>query len=148
MYMDIRVYGTPAPKGSYRPVTNRRTGKTLLLPMSKNEKLWRKQVELAAQSAWKRIQQSPLPSLDEPVHADITFYLPRPKTVTRDYPTVKPDLDKLVRATYDGLTASHLIKDDSRIVSTTCCKRYVNLRKAGADITLLWGNDLPLDRLE
>ena len=61
---------------------------------------------------------------DGPLHVDVTFYLPRGKTVTRELPSVKPDLDKLQRALGDVLTITGIITDDARITSWFPRKRY------------------------
>ena len=138
--LNILVWGLPAPKGSYRPVTNRRTGKTMLLPMSKREKPWRQAVKLAAQSAWRnQYPDRPLPKADVPIRFDAAFYLPKPKTVRRDEPTVEPDLDKLIRCTWDALTESGLIADDSRITSIGMARKfYATTRQPGANLFLAW----------
>lgn len=46
----------------------------------------------------------------------LDFYLPRPRTVLRPRPNVKPDGDKLIRAVCDSLTAARVWADDSRVV--------------------------------
>ena len=61
---------------------------------------------------------------DGPLHVEVTFYMKRGKTVTRELPSVKPDIDKLMRALNDMLTISGLIKDDARITSYWALKRY------------------------
>lgn len=130
------VDGVPAPKGSYRPITQRSrvTGKpvTRLIPMSKKEHPWRQAVVNAVrQRAWN------IKTIDSPICAYIVFSLPRPKTVTRRSPTVKPDLDKLLRSTFDGLTDSGLIRDDSLIVKVSAEKKYAT-DHCGAYIKLEW----------
>jgi crossover junction endodeoxyribonuclease RusA len=47
----------------------------------------------------------------------------RPKTVNRPEPSVAPDLDKLVRAVLDGLTAI-AYRDDGQVVRLTAAKQY------------------------
>ena len=59
-----------------------------------------------------------------PVSVKVRFFLPRPSTVRREYPSVYPDLDKLVRSTLDALNKG-VIDDDSRIVDLDAKKRYV-----------------------
>jgi Holliday junction resolvase RusA-like endonuclease len=46
----------------------------------------------------------------------LDFYLPRPKTVKRARPNVKPDGDKLLRAVCDSITVAGVWVDDSRAV--------------------------------
>lgn len=64
---------------------------------------------------------------DEPIVAIIDFFLPRPKSLAKKYlhPKRKPDIDKLIRSTFDGLTLAGVITDDSRIVHLTTSKQFV-----------------------
>jgi Holliday junction resolvase RusA-like endonuclease len=64
-----------------------------------------------------------------PLHVLVTFYLAKPPSVRREHPTARPDLDKLVRATLDGLTQSGAIVDDAQVVAITTRKQYA---EAGA----------------
>jgi Holliday junction resolvase RusA-like endonuclease len=59
-----------------------------------------------------------------PVSLTAIFFMPRPKTVTRLLPSVKPDLDKLIRAIGDSATASGCILDDSQICEIVAHKVY------------------------
>jgi crossover junction endodeoxyribonuclease RusA len=77
--------------------------------------------------------------IDEPLELSVIFYLPRPKTATRDFPAVMPDLDKLIRAVGDSLSGLVYV-DDSRIVSISAQKRYADYRGPGAFILV---NTLP-----
>ena len=51
------------------------------------------------------------------------FTMARPRTVSRPEPSVAPDLDKLVRAVLDGLTAI-AYRDDGQVVRITATKQY------------------------
>jgi Holliday junction resolvase RusA-like endonuclease len=59
-----------------------------------------------------------------PVRAVIVIYLPKPKSVARQKPTVKPDVDKLLRAIFDGLTQANVWYDDSQCVDVKVSKLY------------------------
>lgn len=54
------------------------------------------------------------------------FYLPKPKTVKRLLPSVKPDLDKLMRALGDGMVDGGLLADDALITDEIIHKRYAS----------------------
>jgi Holliday junction resolvase RusA-like endonuclease len=69
--------------------------------------------------------------LDEPLELSVIFYLPRPKTATRKFPAVMPDLDKLIRAVGDSLSGLVYV-DDSRIIAISAQKRYADDRDPGA----------------
>jgi Holliday junction resolvase RusA-like endonuclease len=70
------------------------------------------------------------------VSVSLTFWLRRPKTVTRQYATQTYDLDKLTRAVFDSLTQSGVIKDDSYVVDLTARKNYNDLHEPGVLISL------------
>lgn len=61
--------------------------------------------------------------LDGPVSVSLDFRIPRPKTVSRESPSVRPDLDKLVRAVLDALTG-RAWADDGQVVQLTASKNY------------------------
>ena len=85
---------------------------------SNNAKLkaWRTIVNQAAAEAGMK----PLPL---PVSVNLKFHLKRPKTVNRAVPSVKPDLDKLVRAVLDAMTGVGY-DDDSQVIRITARKLY------------------------
>ena len=115
----IIIPGEPIPQGSHS--VNRRTGH--LFDANSRLKAWRKEAGTALDQyigtwfgAWE--------PWDGPLHVDVTFYLPKPRTVTRELPRVKPDLDKLQRALGDMLTIAGIITDDARITRWSPRKRY------------------------
>lgn len=61
---------------------------------------------------------------DGAVEVWLTFYLPRGKTVRRERPHVKPDLDKLGRAVLDAFTQAGIYRDDSQVVALHLTKYY------------------------
>lgn len=120
----VHVPGIPAPQGSKRHVGGGR-----MIESSKHVGPWRERVALAAYSA------CPQPILGA-LRVSLLFTLPRPKSHYRtgrnahllreaapDYPTGKPDVDKLARAILDALTGIWW-DDDSRVVSLDAVKVY------------------------
>jgi crossover junction endodeoxyribonuclease RusA len=126
----IEVFGDPASQGSHSVINGR-----IVQVNSAKHKKWRNAVAFAALDLvgpdWEL--------LDDPLELSIIFYLPRPKTATREFPAVMPDLDKLIRSVGDSLTGT-VIRDDSRIVRITATKLYADHRGAGALIRV---NTLP-----
>lgn len=57
------------------------------------------------------------------VAMDVTFYLKRPKSVKRPFPTTKPDLDKLTRCIGDALTG-FAYADDAQVIAGKQLKLY------------------------
>lgn len=134
------IPGTPASKGSYRPITgrSRTTGKpvTRLIPMDKKERPWRDHVRDTILS-----HKHPTIPPNSYIKIETTFYLPRPKTIPphkRKHPTVKPDIDKLQRALYDAITETHIWHDDRQITDVTSHKRYADNTTTGVSLTITW----------
>lgn len=123
---EIDVIGTPAPQGSKRHV-----GKGVMIESSKKVKPWREAVSSAAWAA--RGAQEPL---DGPLYLHVDFYLPRPASAARRLrtPWKRPDIDKLLRSTFDGITESGLWVDDARVVEVTARKVFVGDWHLGAAI--------------
>lgn len=130
------VRGVPGPQGSkVRTRYGMREASALVQP-------WRE----AVVSQIMRVSLNDL-RLDGPLYAEIVFWFERPKSHFRTgkfahelrpdapiYVTKPPDIDKLQRSTYDALTQSGMIVDDSRIVANYNEKRYCdqNQRTPGA----------------
>lgn len=142
--VQFTVFGKPAPKGSYRTVRvrSKKTGRMTnrFIPMSKNEHPWRQ----AIVNTIRALNIRDKPTVGQPISIAVVFYLQRPKSISvkvRPYPTEKPDIDKLCRSTFDGLTDSGLIPDDKYIVDASPHKRYcVNPQSQGATIVVTWGD--------
>jgi len=129
--LTIDVSGDPASQGSHSVINGR-----IVQVNSTKHKRWRNAVVFAALDL---IGEDWVP-IDEPVELSVIFYLPRPKTATREFPAVMPDLDKLIRAVGDSLTTSGIISDDSRIIAIDAQKLYADARGVGAVIRV---NTLP-----
>jgi crossover junction endodeoxyribonuclease RusA len=108
------VLGLPVPQGSMRHVGGGRI-------VSKSPKLkeWRTKI---AQVVREQVGE---PAHPDPVSVTVIFTFNKPKTVTRDLPTVPPDLDKLQRAIGDALSIDvNYLKDDAQIVEWHAQKAY------------------------
>ena len=130
--VEFRVFGLPAPQGSKRHV-----GRGIMVESSKKVRPWRNDVIAASQLSYK---QEPLTG---PVAIELSFYFPRPKSHFRSgkfagmlkenaplwtTSNADGDLDKLCRATLDGLSHKSggiILIDDSICVRLTTEKRYV-----------------------
>lgn len=126
--LDFYVTGTPAPQGSKRYIGNGR-----MIEMSKRLPAWRKALVvkateiLAGRDGFDR---------DTPLYCGLTFNMPRGRTVTRRYPTVTPDIDKLERAVFDAMTTAKVWGDDAQVVSGPRTKRYADDVPAGVRIVI------------
>lgn len=106
--------GLPQPKGSMRGFVVK--GRAILTNASAKTKPWEHVVRFYA-------EQAGLVCSSEPVWLYLAFYMPRPKTVKRAWPSVKPDIDKLTRSVMDALTGVAWV-DDSQVVVVEAAKMY------------------------
>jgi Holliday junction resolvase RusA-like endonuclease len=142
MVISIDVLGTPAPKGSNRAMV--RGGFAVMVPGSSNVgqqrmKQWERCVRDAAREA------SVATMREIPIRVAIVFRMPRPsghfakngglRPSAPGRPSVKPDIDKLARATLDALTGI-VFDDDSRIVELALHKMYAVPGDEGARIVV------------
>jgi crossover junction endodeoxyribonuclease RusA len=115
----IQVFapGIPQPQGSKNAF--RRGNKIVLVEANKNLPAWRRLVTEKLEAANYSCQP-----LTGAVSLDVMFFMPRPKTVKRELPTVPPDLDKLIRSINDSATDAGVIEDDSQVVEIVAYKVY------------------------
>jgi len=124
----VTVLGDPVGQGAVRgggtdtAADGTRTRRAAYHANGKRLRPWRALVIEATEKAMAGAGQTA--PLDGPLHLDATFRLRRGKTVTRELPTVPPDLDHLIRALGDSLTKAGAIADDARIVSLRILEVY------------------------
>jgi Holliday junction resolvase RusA-like endonuclease len=123
--VSLSVTGNPASQGSHAIMYGR-----IVQVNSSKHKAWRKAI---VQEAIATLPDDWQP-INEPCELIVNFYLPKPKTVDRQLPSVSPDLDKLIRAVGDSLTDSGVVTDDSRIVRISARKLYAEGIEPGATI--------------
>ena len=107
------VEGLPAPQGSKTGFI--RGGRVILKESSDKVKPWREAVSKVADGVL----------MDGPIHVEMVFVMPRTKAMgDKEAPLMiqRPDIDKLTRSTFDGLTGT-AYHDDSQVVSMTVIKR-------------------------
>ena len=125
------VAGVPAPQGSKRALgAGRRGGKIRMVESSKKLKPWRAAVREMFTLGGEPCRFLP----GTAVVVTIVFVMPRPVATpkTRATPPAvkKPDVDKLVRAVLDGISAkigAGVIADDSQVVTVHAHKRIAEL---------------------
>ena len=127
------VPGIPQPKGSKKIVgKSKTTGRPIMINDAAGLKAWAKAVETSAMV--ERVRNGG--TLLGPVRVRVVFHMPRPDRPAFDVPAVKPDIDKLLRAVFDGITKGRLWEDDARVVWCLAEKVYgdpgvtVTLQKA------------------
>jgi len=109
--IEFRVEGQPIPQGSMKVING-------YVIHSQGSALagWRSAIALAARKAGAFPQK-------DAMTISMTFIMPKPKTVKREEPSVAPDLDKLIRAVLDALTAIAYI-DDGQVTEIYAKKIY------------------------
>lgn len=132
--LDFTVFGKPVPQGSKRigRLGGKAGGRPIILDA--NDKTlgpWRNLMRDAAAAARHKLGWGPYIG---PVAIDLTFTVERPSshfrgdgTLTpsaRVAPSIRPDLDKYVRAALDAITESGAWEDDGQVVQITARKLY------------------------
>lgn len=133
-YLAITVTGRPAPQGSKKLGEHGQ-----LLEQSPYLPAWRVAVRRDTYRAYKAlgIEPADLPLFIGPVGIKITFRLDTGQRIDS-----APDLDKLLRSTWDALTKARVWEDDGRAVSVVADKRaIVDGESTGADIEV-WCADV------
>ena len=112
--VEFFIPGVPAPQGSKTAFV---VGKRAIVTDANREKLkpWRGIVTAHADLGV---------TFDCPVSVELIFIMPKPKKPRWSTPAVKPDVDKLVRAVFDGLTDAGLLADDARVVHLLATEMY------------------------
>lgn len=118
----VVVVGTPVPQGSK---SARVIGKrAVMFDANKHLRAWRKKMEKEFSLSFS---DDPL---DGPLSLCVDFYFNPPKARKGErWHSVKPDLDKLVRAVCDSLESSNVIKNDSRIFKVEASKIYTDSKE-------------------
>lgn len=152
----LEVLGTPAPKGSSRAFVNKNTGRAVVAPSGSAAnkaklKSWNVAVREAARDAHAKdnlAERVAVSFADVALDVAIVFRMRRPanhfrtgkhagelKPTAPHFHTSKPDADKLLRSTLDGLTGT-IWDDDSRIAKLAVEKVYADPGHEGASIVV------------
>lgn len=119
---ELLIEGVPIPQGSKTARIIRTPKGPIASLYNDNDKVlkpWRKTVTAAAAALG-------VVRVEGPVVVDVEFRTVRPKSVKRQHPTVKPDVDKLQRALFDGITDAGVWRDDAQIVDVHATKVYAD----------------------
>ena len=105
---------TPTPKYEKQTISGRRYTPTKV-------RRYMDEIALLVKSRSKGMK-----ALDRPLYLGVTYFIPRPKTVSRPFPTGKPDTDNYTKALKDGMTKAGIWRDDSLVITELCQKRYTS----------------------
>lgn len=127
--LHLHIPGEPKPQGSKKAFVRGR--RAVLVEANPGLKTWRQTITHHARP------HAGTYTGERPLSVTYRFFLPRPKSVRRWLPWVKPDLDKLIRAVNDGLGDAGVWDDDGRITSITASKTYATTdQPPGVTITI------------
>lgn len=116
MRVEFTVYGKP--QGKARPRFTRQ-GNRAYTP--KETKLYEQQIAKAYKAAANGFSFG-----DKPVEIWITAVFAKAKTSKKEYPTIKPDIDNIQKAVFDGLN-SVAYNDDKQILTAVIHKTFCKL---------------------
>lgn len=151
--MMITVWGKPVQQGSKDFVGRTKSGRGIMVEQNK-ERLdsWRGEIIKACREYQR--DNPTFTRLEGAIVARLIFCFDRPKSVSRrkrPFMSVAPDLDKLIRACLDGLTAGGAIADDALVVEfTRVAKVYCKEDPEALDIpgaVIVLGRLVPLDEV-
>jgi Holliday junction resolvase RusA-like endonuclease len=150
--MTFEVIGQPATKGSARAFPYRKpTGALGVRVAADNPTLrtWETRVRADAVAAMQRVGED-LITRPSAIRLVATFRLPRPlKYATPQYRagrrsapahSVRPDLDKMIRALSDALRGA-IYEDDAQVAQLLVTKRYALIGES-------WGVEVTVERFE
>ncbi len=126
----IFIEGSPRPQGSKKAFAR---GKSIVLVEANKElPAWREHMTRMLQL--KQMEETQ--PFTTAVNVALTFWLPRPKSVKRQYATGTYDIDKLTRAVLDSITKAGVWRDDSDVVDLTVRKTYADTHEPGVLISI------------
>lgn len=73
--------------------------------------------------------------IDEPMIMACKIFIKRPKSVTREYPEVKPDLSNYIKGIEDAMNKI-VYTDDSKIIGYDECRKFYAVAHVGIHVTL------------
>lgn len=120
MTVSFTVHGKPQPQGSTRAFIPRGWKRAIITSANKNLKPWRQDVSDQARAA----MGGAMPD-EGPIHVTCKFYFLKPKSAKKSvvYKITAPDIDKLLRGIFDGMTGI-CFRDDAQVVSCQSTKQF------------------------
>lgn len=116
-----RLEGIAVPQGSKTATVI--NGRAVMFDSNKKLKDWRRDATRQLLEQFGASGVSPFPA-QQALGVVIIFRLPKPKSVKRDKPSVKPDVDKLVRSIFDSVTDAKIWAGDEQVTQVNAAKEY------------------------
>lgn len=120
--LQFEVLGDPKPQGSKRAYVM--GGRAVVVDDNKKDlRDWRADVVAAACDALTAAGWPTSPP-EGAFGVHLVFRLRRPKSTKRQWPTVRPDWEKLARSVGDALKTAGVYRDDAQVVRGIVDKEY------------------------
>lgn len=119
--LEFTVPGKAEPAGSKKAFVIKGTNRAVVTDANSKAKEWKQRVATAAQAAMTDEEYTEL--FEGPLQLTVVFWLEKPKTVDRPYPSVRPDVTKLLRGLEDAMTGI-VYHDDAQIIIQHATKLY------------------------
>ena len=130
MIIDIFIPGKPVPQGRVRFA---RTAKGVRTYDPKDSAYYKNWLKLHIINKYSKYPA------DMSLHFELIVYIVRPKSVKREHPTVKPDLDNYIKTVWDALNGE--LFEDQQIVSVAAVKKYTSSgSEQGIQIKIMGAN--------
>ena len=124
MKIEFTVYGTPQPQGSARTFIPKGWKRAVITSDNPQLKSWRQELAKAAMAACCDAIKDEFPLHPRtPVQVALCFFFKPPKKINCRSKTTRPDVDKLMRATLDGMSGI-IYADDSQVAHAQISKVY------------------------
>lgn len=114
--MEIKFHIPIEPEAKGRPRFSRRSGH-VYTPQNTREYEYRLKTHFAQ---YKHVF---IDTYNSPLKIHVHFFLSKPISVKRDYPSVRPDIDNYLKAVLDAMNGI-VFKDDGQIITLAASKRY------------------------
>ena len=144
------VYARPEPQGSVRGFVYQgqfdKKPRAIITTNNKKLKPYRQELSHTVMAAMQEAEVvAPMAGKHIPVSVVLDFYLERPPSIPkkRQFMVVKPDIDKICRATLDAMTGN-IFLDDAQVVELSIRKHYGVPERAEVSATILEG--APVER--
>lgn len=129
MKLEFTVFIRAEPQGSTKAFVIPGTNRACITSANAKMKPFRSELTRMARATVSESNWTePLHGKHQPVTVTMIFGFRKPDSTpkTRNYPSVKPDIDKLTRAVLDALTGV-AFKDDGQVVTTIAHKVYCDV---------------------
>jgi len=136
IYIDFEIPGKPVPKGRPRFAGRAGCSGAPVVYTPKTTAEYERKVRRAAEEQMTLHRYDPT---EDALALEVIFYMRRPKSVppSRRFPSVKPDIDNLLKAVVDGMNGV-VYADDKLVVDVHVAKRYALAKDEPRVVVRAW----------